>query len=316
MNAWKQIRQKALVLITCVALSCNSFAQTVTYFHNDISGTPLLATDAAGNVLWKENNRPYGDKLNAQPASAGNKIGYHGKPFDDNTGLSYMGARYYDPVLGRFTGIDPVGFVEGNLHSFNRYAYASNNPYKFVDPDGRYIERGIEALSITIGVASFASNIQQGNWLSATVDAMGVVADVAGVAVPGVPGVVGLGIRASREAADAATTAAKGVKPDFVVTSSGTAVPVSQSRMREGFDAAGFSSRAADETAEAGVIHSVPTRNGAIDVRTMEGGGHHGRRAVFTREGTNDPIRMDGRQFPNGTPRADRRAGSHLDQSP
>ena len=210
MNAWQQTRQKALVLITGVLLSCSAFAQTVTYFHNDISGTPLLATDAAGNVLWKENNRPYGDKLNAQPASAGNKIGYHGKPFDDNTGLSYMGARYYDPVLGRFTGIDPVGFVEGNLHSFNRYAYASNNPYKFVDPDGRYIEFGIEALSITIGVASLASNIQQGNWLSATADAMGVVADAAGVVLPGVPGVVGLGIRASREAADAATTAAHG----------------------------------------------------------------------------------------------------------
>jgi uncharacterized protein RhaS with RHS repeats len=49
-----------------------------------------------------------------------------------------MGARYYDPVIGRFMGVDPVGFQEGNVHSFNRYAYANNNPYKFVDRDGRH----------------------------------------------------------------------------------------------------------------------------------------------------------------------------------
>jgi hypothetical protein len=34
-------------------------------------------------------------------------------------------------------GIDPVGVDENNVHSHNRYAYANNNPYKFVNPDGR-----------------------------------------------------------------------------------------------------------------------------------------------------------------------------------
>jgi uncharacterized protein RhaS with RHS repeats len=47
----------------------------------------------------------------------------------------YMQARYYDPVIGRFYSNDPVGFK--NMHNFNRYAYANNNPYKFTDPDGR-----------------------------------------------------------------------------------------------------------------------------------------------------------------------------------
>ncbi|WP_413889574.1 RHS repeat-associated core domain-containing protein [Candidatus Aalborgicola defluviihabitans] len=45
-------------------------------------------------------------------------------------------ARYYDPVLGRFMGVDPATVDPGNVHSFNRYAYANNNPYKYVDPDG------------------------------------------------------------------------------------------------------------------------------------------------------------------------------------
>jgi RHS repeat-associated protein len=111
---------------------------TVTYFHNDISGSPMVATDATGNVVWKESYRPYGDKLRNEPASQNNtnKIGYAGSPFDAGTGLSYMGARYYDPVIGRFMGIDPVGFQEDNVHSFNRYAYANNNPYRYIDPDG------------------------------------------------------------------------------------------------------------------------------------------------------------------------------------
>lgn len=111
--------------------------QTTTYFHNDGSGSPHLATDAGGQLLWHESYLPYGGKLNNQPASQGNSIGFHGKSFDNHTGLSYMTARYYDPVLGRFTGVDPEGFDPEDVHSFNRYAYAKNNPAKYVDPDGR-----------------------------------------------------------------------------------------------------------------------------------------------------------------------------------
>ncbi|MEP1444751.1 MAG: RHS repeat-associated core domain-containing protein [Paraglaciecola sp.] len=62
-------------------------------------------------------------------------IGYTGHKFDTDLGLSYMQARYYDPVIGRFYSNDPVGF--NNVHNFNRYAYANNNPYKYTDPDGR-----------------------------------------------------------------------------------------------------------------------------------------------------------------------------------
>ena len=49
--------------------------------------------------------------------------------------LLNIDARYYDPVIGRFYSNDPVGFRD--IHSFNRYAYANNNPYKYVDPTGK-----------------------------------------------------------------------------------------------------------------------------------------------------------------------------------
>lgn len=129
----------AFLFLLGISTANASIQPVVTYFHNDVSGTPMVATDTAGNVVWKESHKPYGEKLRNEPASRDgkNKIGFAGSPFDASTGLSYMGARYYDPVIGRFMGVDPVGFQEGNVHSFNRYAYANNNPYRYIDRDGR-----------------------------------------------------------------------------------------------------------------------------------------------------------------------------------
>ena len=49
-----------------------------------------------------------------------------------------MQARYYEPVIGRFYSNDPVSAVAhlgtaNDIHGFNRYAYANNNPYRFVE---------------------------------------------------------------------------------------------------------------------------------------------------------------------------------------
>jgi uncharacterized protein RhaS with RHS repeats len=56
-----------------------------------------------------------------------------------------MQQRYYDPVVGRFYSNDPVGFSADKPMMFNRYAYANNNPYKFVDPDREFANFAIEA---------------------------------------------------------------------------------------------------------------------------------------------------------------------------
>lgn len=118
--------------------------ETIIYLHNDISGSPQAATDATGNLLWKESYTPYGERtVNSPSSSTGkgtNQLYFHGKKVEDLNGgvhLSYFGARYYDPSLGRFLQIDPQPFDPNNIHSFNRYAYGNNNPYKFTDPDGR-----------------------------------------------------------------------------------------------------------------------------------------------------------------------------------
>jgi len=87
-----------------------------------------------------------GDDLS--PASQQGYTGHVG----DNTGLVYMQARYYDPVIGRFYSNDPVGYTAANpVMSFNRYMYANNNPYKYKDPDGEFIQFAIGA---AVGFAS------------------------------------------------------------------------------------------------------------------------------------------------------------------
>ena len=127
--------QGATATSAAVNVIVSAVGESITYIHTDISGSPLAATNASGNVVWKENYSAYGERKLTQPGSEGQKQWFHGKEADA-TGLQYFGARYYDPAVGRFMGVDPVGFQEDNLHSFNRYAYGNNNPVRYLDPDG------------------------------------------------------------------------------------------------------------------------------------------------------------------------------------
>ncbi|MBK8321765.1 MAG: RHS domain-containing protein [Betaproteobacteria bacterium] len=199
-------------LLSIGALALGSLAlvsqagTTDIYYHNDLAGTPMAATDGAGNLLWRQSYKPYGERLDPK-APADQLPWYTGKAHVEAAGLSYFGARWYDPALGRFMGVDPVGFSEANVHSFNRYAYANNNPYKFVDPDGRAAETVFDLISFGISVEMFRREPTLGNFLGAAVDGLA-------VAVPFVPGGVGA-IRSVGKAAEAASdveTAAKGLE--------------------------------------------------------------------------------------------------------
>jgi RHS repeat-associated protein len=106
-------------------------AEKITYYHFDATGSPVAATDEQGSVIWRERYEPYGDRIDKPPAAQANTRWHTGHVQDPDTGLVYAGARYYDPTLGRFLSIDPVGPNPESLHSINRYAYGNNNPYKY-----------------------------------------------------------------------------------------------------------------------------------------------------------------------------------------
>lgn len=126
-----------VAFVVSVVISPGTFAaEKVTYYHWDVSGSPVAATDEQGNVVWRKSYKPYGEETQTPSAPAESRS-FTGHVLDTNTGLLYTGARYYDPTIGRFMAVDPAPFSEKNTHSFNRYAYGNNNPYRYIDPDGR-----------------------------------------------------------------------------------------------------------------------------------------------------------------------------------
>jgi RHS repeat-associated protein len=63
-----------------------------------------------------------------------NRYKYNGKEFSNVAGWYFYGARFYDPVIGRFTGVD---LLADKYPEWSPYSYTFNNPIRFIDPDGR-----------------------------------------------------------------------------------------------------------------------------------------------------------------------------------
>jgi RHS repeat-associated protein len=111
-----------------------SATATVNYQHTDALGSPVAVTNEQGQVIERHDYEPYGAMI-GKPQYTG--IGYTGHVMDGATGLMYMQQRYYDQSVGRFLSVDPVAADASSGTNFNRYKYAANNPYRFIDPDGR-----------------------------------------------------------------------------------------------------------------------------------------------------------------------------------
>ena len=111
---------------------------------------------------------------------------------------------------GSFMSVDPVLTDANTGASFNRYLYALNSPYKYIDPDGRAVETPWDAANVAMGVVSLTKNLAIGNYAGAVVDVVGVVLDTAATVAPGVPGGAATAINAVRAVDMAAPIATKG----------------------------------------------------------------------------------------------------------
>jgi RHS repeat-associated protein len=103
--------------------------QTEFYLADPLRSTLALA-DLAGGVATTYTYEPFG-LSRADGLLSGNPFQFTGREVD-GTGLTYYRARYYDPSTKRFLAEDPVGPIGG----INRYAYAANNPIRYLDPTG------------------------------------------------------------------------------------------------------------------------------------------------------------------------------------
>ena len=120
----------------------------VNYMTMDHLGSPRITTDQNGAIISRKDFTPFGETItSSQRLSDTGGNGYDlpnvrqdftGYQDDNETGLEYSMARYYNAGHGRFTSPDPLTASASirNPQTLNRYSYVTNSPYKFVDPMG------------------------------------------------------------------------------------------------------------------------------------------------------------------------------------
>jgi len=110
------------------------------YYHPDHLGSTSYVTDASGEVYQHLEYFAFGETFVEEHSNTNRTpFLYNGKELDDETGLYYYGARYYDARTSIWASVDPMA---ENYPSLNPYTYVANNPLNYVDPDGRQIEEG------------------------------------------------------------------------------------------------------------------------------------------------------------------------------
>lgn len=150
-------------LVTYVTNASNSILYRIGYDHNgrpvvfrsngvnywyqyNAHGDVVALLDDNGAVKVSYSYDAWGNHTSKAPTDATLKSVYENNPYryagswyDQETGKYYLGARFYDPAIGRFLSKDPVGVRVGSHLGTNAYAYADNNPIMYADPHGEWV---------------------------------------------------------------------------------------------------------------------------------------------------------------------------------
>ena len=114
----------------------DGYGELAYFYHSDHLGSTSYVTDANGEVSQHVEYVPFGE-IFIEELSSSAKLNtpflFNGKELDEETGLYYYGARYYDPRTSLWLSTDPMELKYPGISS---YAYCSNNPVKLVDVEG------------------------------------------------------------------------------------------------------------------------------------------------------------------------------------
>ncbi|MEU8993136.1 polymorphic toxin-type HINT domain-containing protein [Streptomyces sp. NPDC048558] len=110
-------------------------AAKLSYVASDHHGTGEVAIDATTGAISQRRFDPYGVARGEKTGTWPGEKGYVGGTIDASTGLTHLGAREYDPVIGKFISVDPI-IDYTQPQQINGYAYATNSPVTNADPTG------------------------------------------------------------------------------------------------------------------------------------------------------------------------------------
>jgi RHS repeat-associated protein len=119
---------------TGVAVAQRLTLGNVVWQLNDTQGSAQVSVADGTSIAARTYYTPFGEIRNLLPALP-TEHGWLGKTKDPTTGLVALGARYYDPALGRFLSTDPASDMS-SAQAANPYSYAENNPITYLDPTG------------------------------------------------------------------------------------------------------------------------------------------------------------------------------------
>ena len=107
------------------------------YYHADHLGSTSYITNLDGEVVQHVEYVPFGEVFIEERNNTWNTpYLFNAKEFDEETGLYYYGARYYDPRLSLWMSTDPA---EEKYPGISTYSYCRNNPIVLTDIKGFYI---------------------------------------------------------------------------------------------------------------------------------------------------------------------------------
>jgi RHS repeat-associated protein len=146
----------------------NSGTYDYNYYLGDNLGNTRVTfgTKTGTAVLYQQDDYyPFGMEINRTVNSPKNEYLYNKKELQEELGQLDYGARFYDPVIGRFTTVDPKAEKDRRWSPYN---YVVDNPIRLIDPDGMAWIEGADK-NVNGGQATYTVNADGTlNWTNAT----------------------------------------------------------------------------------------------------------------------------------------------------